>query len=184
MGIWTAHRAQVVGNFAILLLWCGDKGDRDCFFMEVQRLCFPCFIYGSSYKETKKLYLWMLLYGFCYGCATGVLQRRDGYKETQYSGMYRQSETRAGNHRRHTRTRNASPPTQANHTARGARKQPNPPTRAPYMQLAKTPHTHQTTPRATSAADADPAMHHTAGERGIRAASAPRPERHALKEFA
>ena len=30
----------------------------------------------------------------------------------------------AGNHRRHTRTRNASLPTQANHTARGARKQP------------------------------------------------------------
>ena len=38
--------------------------------------------------------------------------------------MHRQSETRAGNHRRHTRTRNASLPTQANHTARGARKQP------------------------------------------------------------
>ena len=39
--------------------------------------------------------------------------------------MHRQSETRAGNHhQRHTRTRNASLPTQANHTARGARKQP------------------------------------------------------------
>ena len=38
--------------------------------------------------------------------------------------MNRQSETRAGNHRRHTRTRNASPPTQASNTARGARKQP------------------------------------------------------------
>ena len=32
--------------------------------------------------------------------------------------------TRAGNHQRHTRTRNGSLPTQANHTARGARKQP------------------------------------------------------------
>ena len=38
--------------------------------------------------------------------------------------MQRQSETRAGNHERHTRTRNASLPTQANHIARGARKQP------------------------------------------------------------
>ena len=38
--------------------------------------------------------------------------------------MHRQSETRAGNHQRHTRTRNASLPTQANHTVRGARKQP------------------------------------------------------------
>ena len=38
--------------------------------------------------------------------------------------MHRQSETRAGNHQRHTRTRNGSLPTQANHTARGARKQP------------------------------------------------------------
>ena len=45
------------------------------------------------------------------------------YKETQELGMHRQSETRAGNQRRHTRTRNASLPTQANHTARGARKQ-------------------------------------------------------------
>ena len=31
----------------------------------------------------------------------------------------------------------------------------NPPIRALYMQLAKIPHTHQTTPRATSAASAD-----------------------------
>ena len=67
--------------------------------------------------------------------------------------MHRQSETRAGNHRRHTRTRNASLPTQANHTARGARKQP--PNWALHMQLAKIPHTHQTTPPATRAASAD-----------------------------
>ena len=38
--------------------------------------------------------------------------------------MHRQSEPRAGNHQRHTRTRNVSLPTQANHTVRGARKQP------------------------------------------------------------
>ena len=38
--------------------------------------------------------------------------------------MHRRSETRAGNHQRHTRTRHASLPTQAKHTARGARKQP------------------------------------------------------------
>ena len=38
--------------------------------------------------------------------------------------MHRQSETRAGNHQRHTRARSVSLPTQANHTARGARKQP------------------------------------------------------------
>ena len=47
----------------------------------------------------------------------------DYYKETQWLGVYRQ-ETRAGNYQRHTRTRNVSLPTQANHTARGARKQP------------------------------------------------------------
>ena len=46
------------------------------------------------------------------------------YKDTPWLGMYRQSETRAGNHRGHTCTRNISPPTQANNTARGARKQP------------------------------------------------------------
>ena len=39
-------------------------------------------------------------------------------------GMHRQSKTRAGNHQRHARTRKASPPTQANHSTRGARKQP------------------------------------------------------------
>ena len=44
------------------------------------------------------------------------------YKETRWLGMYRQSESRAANYRRHIRTRNASLPTQANHTARGARK--------------------------------------------------------------
>ena len=38
--------------------------------------------------------------------------------------MHMQTETRAGNHQRHTRTRNASLPTQANNTAHGARKQP------------------------------------------------------------
>ena len=67
--------------------------------------------------------------------------------------MHRQSEPRAGNHQRHTHTRNASLPTQANHTVRGARKQP--PNWALHMQLAKIPHTHQTTPHATSAAGAD-----------------------------
>ena len=67
--------------------------------------------------------------------------------------MQRQSEPRAGNHQRHTHTRNASLPTQANHTVRGARKQP--PNWALHMQLAKIPHTHQTTPPATRAASAE-----------------------------
>ena len=53
----------------------------------------------------------------------------------------------------HTRTRNASLPTQANHTVRGVRKQP--PSWALHMQLAKIPHTQQTTQPATSAASAD-----------------------------
>ena len=131
------------------------------------------------------------------------------YKETQQPGMHKQSEPRARNHQRHTRTRNASLvtkrrnswacrgnpnpeqetikgthtqetpallqrdaivghaeairtqsrkpstslPTQANHTVRGARKQP--PNWALHMQLAKIPHTHQTTPPATRAASAD-----------------------------
>ena len=71
------------------------------------------------------------------------------YKEMQWLGMYRNSETRAGNHRRHTRTRNASyqrRPTTL-HEVQGS----NPPIRALYMQLTKIPHTHYTTPRATIA---------------------------------
>ena len=44
--------------------------------------------------------------------------RNSSYKETQWLGMHRQSETRAGNHRRRTRTRNACLPTQVNNTAR------------------------------------------------------------------
>ena len=38
--------------------------------------------------------------------------------------MHRQSEPRAGSHQRNTRSRNVSLLTQANHTVRGARKQP------------------------------------------------------------
>ena len=45
--------------------------------------------------------------------------------------------TQSRNHQRHTHTRNASLPTQANHTVRGARKQP--PNWALHMQLAKIP---------------------------------------------
>ena len=72
--------------------------------------------------------------------------------------MYRQSETRAGNHRRHTRMRNTSHkrrPTTL-YKVQGS----NPSTRALYMQLAKIPHTHHTTPCATIAPGADkPARH-------------------------
>ena len=46
------------------------------------------------------------------------------YKEVQWLGMYRPSETRAGKHRRDTHTRNTRLPTQADHSARGAREQP------------------------------------------------------------
>ena len=96
--------------------------------------------------------------------ASGQIQGTDGqvpslqivsYKVTQWLGMYRQSETRAGQHRRHTHTRHASLPTQANEV-QGS----NPPTRALCMQLAKIPHTHHTTPCATIAPGADkPARH-------------------------
>ena len=103
----------------------------------------------------------------CLWCFPGLVPaetalQRDAigcYKDTQWLGMYRQSETRSGQHRRHTPTRNASLPTQANNIARGARKQP-PPIRALYIQLAKIPHTHHTTPYATIAPGADkPARH-------------------------
>ena len=46
------------------------------------------------------------------------------YKETHWLGMHRQSETRAGQHRRHTRTRKQTYQRRANNNARGARKQP------------------------------------------------------------
>ena len=60
--------------------------------------------------------------------------------------MLQQSGTIAGNRQRHTRTINASPPTQANHAARPANG--NPPTRPLYMHLART---HHTVPCATKA---------------------------------
>ena len=72
---------------------------------------------------------------------------KDNTEQRARRDMHRQSEPRAGNHQRHTRTRNASLPTQANHTVRGARKEP--PNWALHMQLAKIPHTQQTTPPAT-----------------------------------
>ena len=78
-------------------------------------------------------------------------------KETQWLSMYRQSETRVGKHRRHTRTRNASLPTQANNTARGARKQP-PNQRTIHAASEDT--THHTTPRATIAPGADTLARH------------------------
>ena len=40
------------------------------------------------------------------------------YKETQWLGMHKRAGTRAGNHQRHTRTINVSPPTQANNATR------------------------------------------------------------------
>ena len=58
--------------------------------------------------------------------------------QTTASLCNKESEPRAGNHQRHTRTRNVSLPTQANHTVRGARK---PPIGALHMQLAKIPQT-------------------------------------------
>ena len=72
--------------------------------------------------------------------------------------MRRQSETRAGNHRRHTRTINASPPTQANNAARAANS--NHPTRPLYMHLIGTPHTHHTVPCANKAPGTDKAARH------------------------
>ena len=52
-------------------------------------------------------------------------------------GIHRQSETRAGHRRRHTRIKNASPPTQTNYAARAANSKP--PTRPLYMHLTRTP---------------------------------------------
>ena len=69
--------------------------------------------------------------------------------------MYRQSETRAGNHQRHARARNASSPTQANNTARGARTQP--PNQGTIHAASEDTHT---SPCATIAPGADkPARH-------------------------
>ena len=47
------------------------------------------------------------------------VQRRYIVTKRRNSWACRQSEPRAGNHQRHTHTRNASLPTQANHTVRG-----------------------------------------------------------------
>ena len=60
-----------------------------------------------------------------------------------------EQETIKGTHAQETSAYQRRPTTQ--HAAQGC----NPPIRALYMQLAKIPHTHQTTPRATSAASAD-----------------------------
>ena len=69
--------------------------------------------------------------------------------------MYRQSETRAGNHRRYARTRNVSPPTQANNAAGAANS--NPTTRSLYMHITRKPHTHHTAPCAARASGTDKA---------------------------
>ena len=53
------------------------------------------------------------------------------YKETRWLGMHKQAGTRAGNHLRHTRTINFSPPMQANNSARATKG--SPPTRSLYM---------------------------------------------------
>ena len=81
------------------------------------------------------------------------------YKETRWLGMHKQSGTRAGNHRRHTRIRNTIPQTQVNNAARAPKSKP--PTRARYMHLTKTPHNHHhPAPRATKAPGTDkPARH-------------------------
>ena len=60
-----------------------------------------------------------------------------GYKETQWLGMYGQSETRAGKHRRHKRTINVSSPTQANNATRATNS--NLPARPLYMNVTSTP---------------------------------------------
>ena len=60
------------------------------------------------------------------------------YQETRWLGRHRQSETTAGNYRRHTRTMNVSPPTQASTAARATKS--NPPTRPLFMHLSRTPH--------------------------------------------
>ena len=49
--------------------------------------------------------------------------------------------------------RNASPPAQANNATRAANS--NPPTRALYMHLIRTPHTHHTAPCATKVSGTD-----------------------------
>ena len=59
-----------------------------------------------------------------------------------------EQETIKGTHAQETSAYQRRPTTQ--HAAQGR----NPPIRALYMQLAQIPHTHQTTPRATSAASA------------------------------
>ena len=66
------------------------------------------------------------------------------YRETQWLGMHKQAGTRAGNHERHTRTINVSPPTQANNATRATNG--NPPTRPLYMNLTNTPNTNHTAP--------------------------------------
>ena len=60
-----------------------------------------------------------------------------------------EQETIKGTHAQDTSAYQRRPTTQ--HAAQGS----NPPVRALYMQLAKIPHTHLTTPPATSAASAD-----------------------------
>ena len=82
----------------------------------------------------------------------------------QWLGMYRQSETRAGNHQgthaRETPAYQRRPRTL--HEVQGS----NPPIRALYMQLAKITHIHQTTPCATSAPGADKPPRHPPGATG------------------
>ena len=80
------------------------------------------------------------------------------YKETRWLSMHKQAGTRAGNHHRHTRTINVSPPTQAKNATRATNG--NPPTRPLYMHLTRTPHTNHTAPCVTKALPTDTAAYH------------------------
>ena len=72
--------------------------------------------------------------------------------------MHRQSEARAGTIE--GTDEQETPADQCRLTTLHEGQGSNPPIRAPYMQLARIPHTHQTTPRATRAPGADkPARH-------------------------
>ena len=85
-------------------------------------------------------------------CSVLVTKRRSSWACTGNPKL--EQEAIEGTHTQETPAYQRRPNTQ--HEVQGS----NPPIRALYMQLAKIPHTHQTTPRATIAPGADkPARH-------------------------
>ena len=126
--VWLA----CVGRLAFLVCVCAFDG-----FLLWVRIASACPTIASLCNKNTDV-----MVGHAEATTNDTLQRRIGNPKLE-------QETIEGTHARETSAYQRRPTTQ--HAAQAS----NPPTGARYKQLAKIPHTHQTTPPATRAASAD-----------------------------